>query len=139
MLIDTNVISEMLRLSPEPAVETWYRKKQGSGLYLSTISEAELRLGAAIMPPGKRQKALASAIDAILQDDFKERILSFDSAAAREFAAIEALRRSIGRRTKPADSQIAAIARSRNMTLATRNVKDFKDTGLEVINPWEEE
>lgn len=86
--------------------------------------------------PARRQTALASAIEAILREDFVDRILPFDSEAAREYADIAAARRSAGRPFAPTDCQIAAIARSHGMSVATRNVRDFKDIDIEVVDPW---
>ena len=135
-LLDTNVVSELLRPSPEPVVEVWVGNRRATDLYFSAIGEAELRYGVAILPTGRRQTALASAIEAILRDDFVDRILPFDSEAAREYADIAAARRSAGRPFAPADCQIAAIARSRGLTVVTRNVRDFEGIEVEVVDPW---
>lgn len=135
-LLDTNVVSELLRPSPDPAVETWVGDRRATDLYFSAIGEAELRYGVAILPAGRRQTALASAIEAILHEDFADRILPFDSEAAREFADMAAARRAAGHTIAPTDCQIAAIARSRGMAVATRNVRDFEGTGVEVVDPW---
>ncbi len=135
-LLDTNVVSELLRSSPEPVVETWVGNRRATDLYFSAIGEAELRFGVAILPAGRRQTALASAIEAILREDFVDRILPFDSGAAREYADIAAARRSAGRPIAPADCQIAAIARCRGIAIATRNVRDFREVGIEVVDPW---
>lgn len=135
-LLDTNIISELLRPSPDPAVETWIGDGRATDLYFSAIGEAELRYGVAVLPAGRRRAALASAIEAILQEDFMDRILPFDREAARDYADIAAMRRAAGRTVLPADSQIAAIARSRGMAIATRNVRDFENIGIEVIDPW---
>ncbi len=135
-LLDTNIISELLRPSPDPAVETWVGDHRATDLYFSAIGEAELRYGVAVLPAGQRQAALASAIEAILQEDFIDRVLPFDREAARDYADIAAMRRAAGRTVLPADSQIAAIARSRGMAVATRNVRDFEHIGIEVIDPW---
>ncbi len=136
VLLDTNVVSELIRKSPDPAVEAWVSGHVLEDLYFSAIGEAELRYGAAILPAGRRRETLVSEIEGMLRDAFGDRVLPFDSNAAREFAEIAAKRRSIGRRMAPADCQIAAIARSLNMAVATRNVRDFDDINVEVINPW---
>ena len=135
-LLDTNVVSELLRPSPDAGVETWVGDLQATDLYFSAIGEAELRYGVAILPTGRRQAALLSVIDAILREDFVNRILPFDSHAAREFANIAAARRAAGRTVAPSDCQIAAIARSRDMTVVTRNVRHFAHMDIEVVNPW---
>ena len=136
LLLDTNVVSELLRPSPDRAVEMWVGKRPATDLYFSAVGEAELRYGIAILPPGRRRDALALAIEAILREDLDGRILPFDRAAAREYADIAAARRSAGRPIAPTDCQIAAIARSRAMAVVTRNVRDFDDTGSEVVDPW---
>ena len=135
-LLDTNVVSELLRPSPDAGVETWIGDLRATDPYVSAIGEAELRYGVAILPTGRRQTALASAIEAILREDFVNRILPFDSHAAREYADNSAARRSAGRTVAPPDGQIAGIARSRDMTVVTRNVRDFADMAIEVIDPW---
>ena len=136
VLLDTSIVSELLRPSPDPAVETWVGECSATDLYFSAVGEAELRYGVSILPAGRRRDVLALAIEAILREDFDERILPFDSAAAREYAEIAATRRAAGRPVAPADCQIAAIARSRDMAVATRNVRDFDDIHIEVVDPW---
>ena len=135
-LLDTNVVSELLRKSPDAIVETWVGGHRATDLFFSAIGEAELLYGVAILPTSRRKTVLASAIDAILREDFVNRILPFDSDAARKYAGIAAACRSAGRSVAPADCQIAAIARSRDMMVATRNVRDFKHLDVEVIDPW---
>ena len=135
-LLDTNIVSELLRPRPNPTVETWVGDRRATDLYFSAIGEAELRYGVAILPAGRRQTALASAIEAILREDFADRILPFDSEAAREYADMAAARRAAGRSVAPTDCQIAAIARSRGMAVATRNVRDFNGISVEVVDPW---
>lgn len=108
----------------------------GSGVYLTTITEAELRLGIAILPAGKRRDGLAEMIDQIIREDFADRILPFDSPAAVAFADIAASRRAKGRPIAHADCQIAAIAQAAAAKVATRNTPDFVDCGIKLINPW---
>ena len=136
VLLDTNVVSELLRPSPNPAVESWVAERPAAELHFTAVGEAELRYGVAILPAGRRRDALARAIEAILREDFYGRILPFDSDAAREYAEIASARRAAGRTMAPADCQIAAIARSRDMAVATRNVRDFEDIEVEVVDPW---
>ncbi len=138
VLLDTNVVSELLRPSPNRAVEDWVAGREASDLHFSAVGEAELRYGVALLPAGRRRDALGMAVEAILRDDFEDRVLPFDSRAAREYAGIAASRRTAGRPVAPADCQIAAIARSRNLTIATRNVRDFADMEIELIDPWAE-
>ncbi|MEL6760405.1 MAG: PIN domain-containing protein [Myxococcota bacterium] len=105
-------------------------------MYLSAVAEAELRFGVAAMPAGRRRDGLMSAIDAILRDDFRDRILPFDTSAAKHYADIAAKRRSAGQPISQFDCQIAAIARAHRAELATRNVRDFDGCGIDVIDPW---
>ena len=119
-----------------PAVAAWIAERDAPEMYLTAVSEAELRYGVAIMPVGKRRNALEAAMTRWLDRGFRERVLPFDNAAARAYAEIAAERRQAGRTIGEADCQIAAICRSRGAVLVTRNVRDFKDTGVEVVNPW---
>ena len=137
MLLDTNVVSELMRRSPDPGVDAWTAARPAEELFFSAIGEAELRFGAAILPAGRRRDTLFSEIEAMLTDAFGNRLLSFDSKAAQHYADIAAKRRSAGRRVEPIDCQIAAIARSRGMAVATRNVRHFDDMAIELVNPWE--
>lgn len=136
IIIDTNVFSELLRPSSEPKVEAWLAAQDGLDVYLTAISEAELRYGVAIMAKGRRRDGLAEAIDHIIREDMAGRILPFDSAAARAFADIAATRHSAGRPISQADCQIAAIGRVHGATIATRNTADFEGCGVQLINPW---
>ena len=135
-LLDTNVVSELMRESPAPAVARWISGHPVEDLFLSAVSEAELRYGAAILPMGRRRETLLFRIEAMLSDAFEDRVLPFDSDAARTYGPIAAARRSAGRPVASADCQIAAIAAARRMRLATRNVRDFEDMGIEIVDPW---
>ena len=135
-VIDTNVASDLMRREPAPAVAAWIAERDAEELYLTAVSEAELLRGVAIMPAGRRRNALNAAMTRWLDLGFGERILPFDSAAARAYAEIAASRRSAGRPIGEADCQIAAISRSRGAALITRNVRDFEDTSVVVVDPW---
>ena len=136
IIIDTNVVSELMRATPDPAVLAWFAGYAADTLFLTAISEAELRTGAAILPAGQRRDRLVGAIDAMIDQDFAGRILPFDSPAARCYAEIAAARRAAGKPILDADCQIAAIASACGAAIATRNVKDFEGCGIDVINPW---
>jgi len=136
ILLDTNVLSELMRPAPDAAVERWLTAQPDTSMFISAITEAELRYGAALLPSGKRRSMLTAEIEGMLDEDFGGRILPFDRLAAQAFAAIAADRRAAGRPISQADAQIAAITRSRGASLATRNVPDFDGCGIEVINPW---
>ena len=105
-------------------------------MFITTITQSELLYGVALLPRGKRRSAIAEAVEAMFEEDFAERILPFDTAAARAFAPLAAERRQAGRPIAQLDAQIAAIARSRSAAVATRNVADFEGCGIAVHNPW---
>ena len=136
ILIDTNVISELMRANPAPEVLAWFGNQSAMALHMSAVGEAELRRGAAILPDGKRRDRLIAGIDAMIAEDFAGRVLPFDSAAAVAFATIYSDRRSAGRPISFPDCQIAATARAHGAALATRNVSDFEGCGVDVIDPW---
>lgn len=136
IVLDTNVLSELLRPAPEPRVEAWLAVQEGASVYFTAVGEAELLHGIALLPVGKRRSSLARAIESILEEDFRDRILSFDRGAAQAYAAIAADRRAAGRPISQFDAQIAAIARAHQAAVATRNVPDFSGCGIDVIDPW---
>ena len=136
VLLDSNVVSELIRKACDPAVAAWAAGLPLENLFFSAVGEAELRYGVAILPAGRRRRTLLADIEGMLRDAFEDRVLPFDREAAREYAYIATVRRSAGRPVAPTDCQIAAIARSRDLTVATRNVRDFDDIGVEIVNPW---
>lgn len=137
IILDTNVVSEPMRPEPNARVLAWLAAQEATTLYLTAITEAELRTGVALMPEGRRREATQIALEAVFVEDFAGRVLPFESgAAARAYAAIQAERRVRGRPIGMADAMIAAVARSCGAQLATRNVGDFEATGVEVVDPW---
>ena len=136
IILDTNVLSELLRPAPAGQVERWLAAQDGAKVYFTTVGEAELRLGVAMLPAGKRRAAFTAAIEGLLDEDFRDRILPFDRPAARAYATIAAERRAAGRPISQFDCQIAAIARAREATVATRNTSDYEGCGIELIDPW---
>ena len=136
IVLDTNVLSEPLRPSPSTKVLDWMRSQPNTVLFTTTITEAELLYGIALLPRGKRRDLLKSVVERMFAVHLAGRILPFDGAAARDYADIAAVRRRSGRPMSEPDARIAAIARSRGAELATRNVADFAGCELEVINPW---
>jgi predicted nucleic acid-binding protein len=136
IILDTNVLSELLRPQPAKQVERWLAAQDGTKVYFTTVGEAELRHGVATLPTGKRRDTLAAAIDGLLDEDFGDRILTFDRAAARAYATIAAARRAAGRPISQFDCQIASIARAHKATVATRNTSDYEGCGIELIDPW---
>jgi len=138
IVLDTNVLSELLRPIPAPRVEAWLAAQEGASVYFTSVGEAELRYGVAILPAGRRRTTIGAAIDDILDEDFRDRILPFDREAARAYAAIAAERRAAGRPISQFDCQIAAIARANGASVATRNTGDYEGCGVPVIDPWEQ-
>ena len=136
VVLDTNVVSDLLRVAPAPSVEAWLGAQDGASIYFTAVGEAELRYGVALMANGKRRDPLALAIDGLLRDDFRGRVLPFDSPAAEAYAAIAVERRAAARPISQFDCQIAAIARAHGAAVATRNVSDFAGSGIAVIDPW---
>ena len=135
-VIDTNVASELMRPEPAPTVAAWIAERDAEELYLTAVSEAELLFGIAIMPAGRRRDMLEASMNRWLDQGFGERILPFDSAAARAYAEVASDRRRAGRPIGEADCQIAAISRSRGAVLVTRNERDFEATGVDIVDPW---
>lgn len=137
-LLDTNVLSELMRDDPAPAVLDWFAGQAASLLHTSTVTQAEILTGIAILPAGKRRDALARAAHQIFRDDFLGRCLAFDGAAAEHYALARAQRKHAGKPINTEDAQIAAIALAASMKLVTRNSKDFTHIdGLTLINPWQ--
>jgi predicted nucleic acid-binding protein len=136
IILDTNVISELIRPEPEPAIRTWLRSLAAADQWLTAVTVAELSYGVARLPEGRRRDDLAHRVDRLLDQLFAERILPFDEAAARRYGDVVAVRDSLGRPVGRADAQIAAMALHREATLATRNTRDFEGLGLTLIDPW---
>ena len=136
ILLDTHVVSELMRDVPSTQVLVWMDDLPTRELFVTAITEAEVRTGIAFLPEGARRRGLSDAAERTLGGLFAGRVLPFDSGAARAYADIAAASRAAGRPISQSDCQIAAIARSRGMAVATRNVRDFSDAGVEVIDPW---
>ncbi|MCM8738621.1 type II toxin-antitoxin system VapC family toxin [Azospirillum sp. A1-3] len=136
-ILDTNVLSELMRPAPSEAVLRWVAGHPAVSLFTTTVTQAEILFGLALLPEGRRRSDLLGAAEQMFAEDFADRVLPFDAAAAAAFAPIAAGRHQKGRPTGAFDAQIAAIAASRNAALATRNVADFLDCGLSIFNPWE--
>ncbi|NET85203.1 MAG: type II toxin-antitoxin system VapC family toxin [Moorea sp. SIO1F2] len=138
IILDTNVISELMKGNNcSFSVSNWTSQQLITNLYTTTITQAEILYGIAILPQGKRQYELQKAANLMFTEDFSGRILSFDQKAAVSFALIASERRKIGQPISQADAQIAAICLIHNATLATRNVDDFKNCNIAITNPWD--
>ena len=136
VVLDTNVVSELMRASPSRDVVEWLDSQETRDLFVTSVTEAEIRAGLAVLPEGARRRGLVAAAERAFGNLFAGRVLSFDSSAARAYAEIFATRQAIGRPLSLADGQIAAIARSRGMVVVTRNVGDFEGAGVDLVNPW---
>ena len=135
IVLDTNVLSELMKISPSARVMSWREAHPVAELFITTITQAEILLGIELLPKGKRRAALENASKETF-DEFDRRVLPFDTDAARAFASISAARRKFGRPISQTDAQIAAIARSCGAAVATRNSGDFEHCGVTVLNPW---
>lgn len=138
IVLDTNVLSELMRPLPEERVLAWVAGQPAKSLYTTSITQAEILHGVFLLPAGRRRSAFEAAANATFLEDFANRILSFGSDAASAYAHIAAQRRRDGRPISNFDVQIAAIARSTGAKIATRNVTDFEGCGVDLIDPWEE-
>jgi predicted nucleic acid-binding protein len=136
IVVDTNVLSEVMRPIPSGKVVRWMAERPASSLFTTTITLGEVLYGLELVPSGKRRVALQQAIEKMFEEEFTGRILTFDRDAARAFADISARCRRLGRPIGEMDAQIAGIARSRGAAIATRNVLDFQDCGVQLIDPW---
>jgi predicted nucleic acid-binding protein len=136
IILDTNVLSELMRPKPSPRVLAWVARQPAAELCTTSITEAEILYGIELLIKSKRRDGLLKAADAMFAEDLADRIFGFESEAARVFSKIAAHRRAVGKPISHADAQIAAIAKVRGAKLATRNVADFEDCGLDVVDPW---
>jgi toxin FitB len=136
IIADTNVISEAMKASPSATVLHWLGSQHPLQLYTTTITQAEILYGIELLPHSKRRASVRAAAEAMFMHTFADRILPFDSEAAYAFAKIAAARRKRGRPIQIKGAQIAAIALSRGAIIATRDSRDFEDSGLRIINPW---
>lgn len=135
-VLDTNVVSELMRPRPDPAVVAWVDARPTALLALTAVTAAELFHGVARLPDGRRRAALAEVVGSVVDDHFDGRVLGFDVVAAGHYGDLVARREATGRPIGVADGQIAAVCRSHGATLATRNTADFLDVGIEVVDPW---
>jgi hypothetical protein len=136
IILDTNVVSELMRAAPDPTVAAW-AVNVGPDLSVTALTVAEIRYGIARLPESRRKREITAAADTVLTA-FAQRIVSFDFAAATRYGDLAARRETDGRPISVFDAQIAAVCQARSATLATRNVKDFEGTGVTVIDPWNE-
>lgn len=136
IVLDTNVLSEALRPLPAPAVLDWMANQPRASLFTTTVTRGEILYGFRLLSDGRRRRGMWDAAIKIFSDDFAGQVLSFDNDAADMYAEIAGSRRIAGKPISQFDAMIVAMARSRGASLATRNVKDFEDCGVDVVNPW---
>lgn len=136
-ILDTNVVSELMRPNPSPNVTGWLSGQKREDIFTTAITVSETLYGIEILPKGRRRDFLLRAAEGIFAEDFAGCILSFNESAARAFALISSARRSQGRPIGTHDAQIAAIAKANGATVATRDLEDFERCGVPLINPWE--
>jgi predicted nucleic acid-binding protein len=134
IILDTNVISALMRSQPDAAVVEWLDDQAPQSIWTTAITVFEIRLGIELLAAGRRRKTLEAMFEQSLVEDFQDRVLSFDQAASREAATLAAARRRAGRPVDLRDTQIAGIAVARHATLATRNVRRFQ--GVDTVDPW---
>jgi toxin FitB len=136
-ILDTNILSAMMRLQVEPQVAAWIADRPANLLFTTALSEAEILSGLAILDEGRRRRDLEAAARVMFVEDFAGRVLPFDGKAVAAYATLFAMRRQAGRPVPPLDLLIAAVARSHGAQVVTRNVGDFEGCGLKLINPWD--
>lgn len=137
ILLDTNVLSELMKARPQAGVVAWLNESESIRLWLSTITIAEVEYGLRAMPKGSRGRLLRYRFEGFVETAFAGRVLEFDYSAAIVYGEVMAHRRASGRPMSAADGQIASISLSRGLKLATRNTRDFEGCGLDLINPFE--
>jgi|ERR1035437_1875557 predicted nucleic acid-binding protein len=138
IILDTNVLSELMRPKPSAQVVMWTERQPVAEVFTTSITEAEIFYGLELLPTGKRRDGLLAVAEAIFADDFRDRILDFDSQAARAYSRIAARRRALGKPISHLDAQIAAIAQRQGAALATHNVADFENCDIRIVDPWRE-
>lgn len=137
-MLDTNVLSELMRVQPAAAVLDWFAKNAHNAMHTSAITQAEILTGIALLPAGQRRTALATAAEQMFEQDFADHCLAFDVAAAKHYAVVVAARTRQGQPISTEDVHIAAIALAAGLIVATRNTKDFENIeGLTLANPWQ--
>lgn len=136
ILLDTNIVSEVMRTEPALNVIDWLNEQTSSALYVSSVTIGEIAYGLRILPSGKRRSKLRDRFERFISEGFAQRVLAYDEVAARTYGDIMGARREEGRPMSMSDGQIAAIAQSNHLAVATRNTADFEGCGIELFNPF---
>jgi predicted nucleic acid-binding protein len=135
-ILDTNVLSEVMAALPAPPVAAWMSAQPPELLFTASICQAEIIAGISVLPHGRRRQLLEAAARTMFREDFAGRVLPFDGAAADAYGELFAARRRAGRPGSTADLMIAAIARTADASVVTRDTRDFEHDGLSVVDPW---
>lgn len=136
IVLDTNVLSALMRTSPHAALVAWLDRQHADSIWTTSITVFEARFGLALLAKGRRRNALETAFTRVLQEDLENRVLDFDEAAAGAAASLAASRQQAGRPADLRDTMIAGITLARRATLATRNVRHFADLEIPIVDPW---
>ena len=136
IVLDTNVLSELMRVDPEPKVIAWLDRQPSQSVWITSITLFEARTGLHLLPAGKRRNLLVAAFESLLADDLGSRVLPFDGEAAAQAAFLSANRQRAGRPVDVRDTQIAGIVQARRASLATHNVRHFQGLDVAVVDPW---
>lgn len=137
IILDTNVLSALMRTAPEAVVVEWLDRQPADSVWLSSITVFEARFGLALLPKGRRRGELERAFDRVLTEDLANRVLDFDSMAAATAAQLAADRQKAGRAVDLRDTMIAGIALARRAMIATRNTRHFEGLDVAVVSPWD--
>ena len=135
-ILDTNVLSALMRTSADPAIVTWLDRQPADSIWITSITLFETRFGLALLPNGRRRLGLERAFERVVEEDLSNRVLDFDSLAASTDARLAADRQRTGRPVDLRDKLIAGIAQARRATIATRNVRHFEGLDVPVVDPW---
>ena len=139
ILLDTHVVSEVMKVSPSASVLRWLDDQSSSAVYVSAVTVGEIEYGLRILPDGRRRLQLKERFEQFIALAFAQRVLGYEEAAARLYGEIMGLRKELGRPMSVPDGQIAAIARSHGLSIATRNTRDFEECGVDLPNPFDPE
>jgi predicted nucleic acid-binding protein len=137
ILLDTNVLSALMRSQPDPSVVAWLDRQPPDSIWITSVTVFEVEFGLALLPMGRRRTALENAYRELLRDDLQNRVASFDQEAASIAAELAATRQQAGQPVDTRDTEIAGIAMARRATLATRNVAHFQGLSTPALNPWQ--
>ncbi|MHB1576624.1 MAG: PIN domain-containing protein [Candidatus Dormibacteria bacterium] len=137
IVLDTNVLSALMRSVPDVVVVDWLDAQPAESIWTTSVTVFEVRTGLELLPSSRRRRQLEAAFQRVLSEDLDDRVLAFDAAAANAAGPLVALRQQVGRSVEIRDAQIAGIALARRATVATHNLRHFRDLGIPLVDPWE--